>query len=228
MLRLDGVYGGYGKKQVLHGVTLEVGEGEVVSLMGRNGMGKTTTFRAIMGLLRPTAGRISFGGKDITGAPPERISRLGLGYVPEGRGIFPTLSVYEHLVMSARPGSWTLEVIYGMFPRLWERRDHMGYQLSGGEQQMLSIARALLLNPSLILLDEATEGLAPIVQQEIWDCISRISRKGVSILLADKDTAALQCIAARHCIISKGEICWSGSTEELRSQHAELERYIAL
>ncbi len=228
MLRVEQVYSGYGKKQVIQGISLTAGAGEVVSLIGRNGMGKTTTFRTIMGLLPASSGRITFGDRDITKATPERISRLGIGYVPEGRGVFPTLSVYENLVMSARPGAWTLEVVYGMFPRLRERRDHMGFQLSGGEQQMLSIGRALLLNPSLILLDEATEGLAPLIQEEIWQRIVDISRKGMSILVVDKDLKALQRIASRHYVLHKGEICWSGTSQELQEQGATLERYIVL
>jgi branched-chain amino acid transport system ATP-binding protein len=228
MLRLEQVYGGYGKKQVIQGISLDVGAGEVVSLVGRNGMGKTTTFRTIMGLLPATQGKITFGGEDITRAPPERISRLGVGYVPEGRGIFPTLSVEENLVMSARPGPWTIDVVYGMFPRLRERRDNMGFQLSGGEQQMLSIGRALLLNPSLILLDEATEGLAPLVQDEIWAQVAEISRKSLSILVVDKDLKALQRIASRHYVLHKGEICWSGTSQELQEQGVTLERYIVL
>jgi branched-chain amino acid transport system ATP-binding protein len=228
MLRVEGLHAGYGKKHVLHGIAFEVGEGEVVSLIGRNGMGKTTTFRAIMGLLPASAGRITFNGRDITNAAPERISRLGVGYVPEGRGIFPTLSVFENLIMSARPGPWTLGVVYDMFPRLRERADNMGFQLSGGEQQMLSIGRALLLNPSLVLLDEATEGLAPIIQDEIWDRVMRISRKGLSLLVVDKDLKALQRIATRHYVLHKGEIRWSGSSNDLSRQDATLESYIAL
>lgn len=228
MLTLDEVRGGYGKKQILQGVSLEVGEGEVVSLMGRNGMGKTTTIRTIMGLLKPTGGQLRFKGQDISRATPVRISRLGIGYVPEGRGIFPTLSVHENLIMSARPGAWTLRSVYEMFPRLEERRHHMGNQLSGGEQQMLSIGRALLLNPSLILLDEATEGLAPLVQQEIWDCIARVGAAGTAILVVDKDTTALHRVASRHYVMSKGAVCWSGSADALLAEHAELERHIAL
>lgn len=228
MLILEDVRGGYGKKQVLNGVGLKVGAGEVVSLMGRNGMGKTTTMRTIMGLLSPTGGKLSFKESNIFNATPERISRLGIGYVPEGRGIFHTLSVQEHLLMSARAGDWTLEKAYEMFPRLYERRSNMGNQLSGGEQQMMSIARALLLNPDLILLDEATEGLAPLVQQEIWDCITRISASGVAILVVDKDTVALQKVAQRHYIMNKGQICWSGSSDDMIAQRSELEHYIAL
>jgi branched-chain amino acid transport system ATP-binding protein len=228
MLILDKVYAGYGKKQILHGVNLEVHAGEVVSLMGRNGMGKTTTIRTIMGLIPTSGGNIRFKGNDISGALPERISRLGMGFVPEGRGIFHTLSVEEHLVMCARSGHWSLEKIYKMFPRLKERRQNKGHQLSGGEQQMLSIGRALLLNPSLILLDEATEGLAPLVQLEIWKCISDISVSGVAVLVVDKDTVALQKVAQRHYVMNKGEVCWSGSSKDIASDRSELERHIAL
>lgn len=228
MLTLESVRGGYGKKQVLHDVSLEVGAGEVVSLMGRNGMGKTTTIRTIMGLLAPTGGSVRFKGRDITRNSPTRISRLGIGYVPEGRGIFPTLSTWENLIMSARPGPWTLGSVYEMFPRLLERRNNMGHQLSGGEQQMLSIGRALLLNPDLILLDEATEGLAPMVQEEIWACIAQVRKSGVAVLVVDKDTKVLQQVASRHYVMNKGEVCWSGTSEQMRDQHEELERHIAL
>lgn len=228
MLRLEHVHAGYGKKEVLQGISLAVDDGEVVSLIGRNGMGKTTTFRTVMGLLGSTEGRITLNGENITNAAPERISRLGIGYVPEGRGIFPTLSVYENLIMSARPGAWSLDLVYAMFPRLRERRDHLGSQLSGGEQQMLSIGRALLLNPALILLDEATEGLAPMVQDEIWDCIAEIRNKGMSILVVDKDLKSIQRIAARHYVLHKGEIKWSGTSQDLQEQRSELESYIVL
>lgn len=228
MLSVSDLRSGYGKKQILHGLTLAVGEGELVSLMGRNGMGKTTSLRTIMGLTAAWSGRVEFRGSDITHATAEAISRHGIGYVPEGRGIFPNLTVYENLIMSARPGDWSLERVYELFPRLKERRAHWGNQLSGGEQQMLSIGRALLLNPAMIMLDEATEGLAPLIQDEIWACLDRIRTDGISILVVDKDIRALLPLAQRHYVIHKGEICWSGTSEELDRSRAELDRYITL
>jgi branched-chain amino acid transport system ATP-binding protein len=228
LLSVSNLQSGYGKKQILHDVTLAVGEGEVISLMGRNGMGKTTTLRTIIGLTRAWSGRVEFRGKDITHATPDAISRRGIGYVPEGCGIFPNLTVYENLIMSARPGHWSLEGVYELFPRLNERKAHWGNQLSGGEQQMLSIGRALLLNPAVIMLDEATEGLAPLIQEEIWICLERIRADGISILVVDKDIRALIPLAQRHYVIHKGEICWSGTSNELERSRAELDRYITL
>ena len=171
---------------------------------------------------------MEFHGEDITRASPDTISQRGIGYVPEGRGIFPNLTVYENLVMSARAGRWSLARVYELFPRLDERKSHWGNQLSGGEQQMLSIGRALLLNPTLIMLDEATEGLAPLVQDEIWACLDRIRADGISILVVDKDIRALIPLAQRHYVIHKGEICWSGTSGELEQSRAELDRYITL
>jgi branched-chain amino acid transport system ATP-binding protein len=228
MLELENVVSGYGRTVILHGISLTVGEGEVVSLLGRNGMGKTTTIRTIMCLLPARSGQIRFNGQDITKATPERVSRLGIGYVPEGRGVFPTLSVYENLVMPARPGPWTLERIYTLFPQLYARRNHMGNQLSGGEQQMVSIGRALMLNPSLIILDEATEGLAPLVQGEIWACLRKIKETGLPILVVDKDIAALLEIADRHYVIQKGEICAVRRTGEMRESRGDIDRFLAL
>jgi branched-chain amino acid transport system ATP-binding protein len=228
MLSVSKLASGYGKKQILRDVTLAVGEREVVSLMGRNGMGKTTTLRTLMGLTRAWSGRVEFFGKDISRSTPDAIRLTGIGYVPEGRGIFPNLTVYENLIMSARRGPWSLARVYDLFPRLQERRSHWGNQLSGGEQQMLSIARALLLNPAMIMLDEATEGLAPLVQDEIWACLARIATEGVAILVVDKDLRALLPLAQRHYLIHKGEICWSGTSEELERSRADLDRYITL
>jgi branched-chain amino acid transport system ATP-binding protein len=228
MLSVSNLYSGYGKKQILHGITLAVEAGEVVSLMGRNGMGKTTSLRTIIGLTRAWSGHVEFRGEDITRASPDAISQRGIGYVPEGRGIFPNLTVYENLVMSARAGRWSLQRVYQLFPRLDERKTHWGNQLSGGEQQMLSIARALLLNPTLIMLDEATEGLAPLIHDEIWACLDRIRADGISILVVDKDIRALIPLAQRHYVIHKGEICWSGTSEQLEQSRAELDRYITI
>ena len=228
MLLIKKLQSGYGRKHILHDVTMRIGSGEVVSLLGRNGMGKTTSLRTIMGLTPAWEGSIEFDGRSITRASPNAISRYGIGYVPEGRGIFPNLTVRENLVMAARPGRWTLERVYGLFPRLRERETNWGYQLSGGEQQMLSIGRALMLNPSLMLLDEATEGLAPLVQQEIWACLRVISGDGIAILVVDKNIKALLPLAQRHYIIQKGEICWTGSSQELQANRASLDRYITL
>lgn len=228
MLVINVLETGYGKKHVLHGVTLRVDAGEVVSLLGRNGMGKTTSLRTIMGLNRAWRGSVQFRNVDITNARPHIVSQLGLGYVPEGRGIFPNLTVLENLQMSRRSGRWTLEGIYELFPRLRERLSHWGSQLSGGEQQMLAIGRALLLNPSMIILDELTEGLAPLIQQEIWSCLDRVRNDGIAILVVDKNIRALLPITQRHYIMQKGEICWSGSSAELERNRAELDRYITL
>jgi branched-chain amino acid transport system ATP-binding protein len=228
MLSITNLQSGYGKKHVLHDVTMRVDSGEVVSLIGRNGMGKTTSLRTIMGLNPAWRGRVEFRGKDITNASPNAISQLGLGYVPEGRGIFPNLTVYENLAMSARPGRWTFERVYELFPRLKERLSHWGNQLSGGEQQMLAIGRALLLNPSMLMLDEVMEGLAPLIQQEIWSCLQRIRDDGIAILVIDKNIHALLALAQRHYIIQKGEICWSGTSDELQKHRVEVDRYITL
>lgn len=228
MLEITDLQTGYGKKHVLHGVSLRVDEGEVVALLGRNGMGKTTSLRTVMGLNTAWSGSISFMGKDITHARPHVISQLGLGYVPEGRGIFPNLTVRENLQMSSRPGRWTVERVCTLFPRLSERMSNWGNQLSGGEQQMLSIGRALLLNPSLIIFDEVTEGLAPLVQQEIWSCLDHVRGDGIAILLVDKNIRAMLPITKRHYIMQKGEICWSGTSADLERNRAELDRYITL
>ncbi len=228
MLTISELQTGYGKKHVLHGITLHIGEGEFVSLLGRNGMGKTTSLRTVIGLNRVWRGSIRFRGTDITNAKPHMISQLGVGYVPEGRGIFPNLTVRENLEMSRRAGRWTLDRVFTLFPRLLERRSNWGGQLSGGEQQMLAIGRALLLNPSLIMLDEVTEGLAPLVQQEIWSCLDNIRNDGIAILVVDKNIHALLPLAQRHYIMQKGEICWSGSSGELERSRADLDRFITL
>ncbi|HET6520240.1 MAG TPA: ABC transporter ATP-binding protein [Geminicoccaceae bacterium] len=209
----------YGSSQVLFGVSLDVGGGEVVSLLGRNGMGKTTTVRSIMGLTRPWRGSVRLRGREITGLPAYRIARLGVGLVPEGRQIFPNLTVAENLVATARRRAgatpWTLERVYGMFPALAERAGHAGNHLSGGEQQMLAIGRALLTNPELLILDEATEGLAPAVRGEIWRCLARLKDEGQSILIVDSNLRALLRLCDRHHVIEKGRIVWSGSSAEL-------------
>ncbi|WNJ88997.1 ABC transporter ATP-binding protein [Bosea sp. 685] len=230
MLTVENLDAGYGEAQILFGIDLSIGEGEVVTLLGRNGMGKTTTIRAIMGLIPPKAGRISVAGRDLTGAAPFRIAQAGIGLVPEGRQIFPTLSVEENLIATAasRFGKprWDIGRIYDFFPRLRERRANRGNQLSGGEQQMLAIGRALMTNPKLIILDEATEGLAPIIRQEIWSCLTALKAEGESILVIDKNVDALAKFADRHVVLEKGRIVWRGSSDELRSDSAVKDRFL--
>lgn len=232
MLTVEHLDAGYGEAQILFGVDLSVGAGEVVTLLGRNGMGKTTTVRAIMGLIPPRAGRVSFGGVDLTGSAPFRLAQAGIGLVPEGRQIFPTLSVEENLIATAAsrfgPPRWTLERIYAFMPRLAERKANRGNQLSGGEQQMLAIGRALMTNPKLVILDEATEGLAPIIRQEIWSCLSALKAEGESILVIDKNVDALARIADRHVVLEKGRVAWRGTSDELRSDSAVKDRFLHL
>ena len=233
MLTVDDVETSYGPSQVLFGVSLAVGAGEVVTLLGRNGMGKTTTVRSIMGLVRPHAGAIALDGVAITGLPSHKVARAGIGLVPEGRQIFPNLSVRENLVATAANRSanarpWTLERVFALFPALCERRAHMGDRLSGGEQQMLAIARALMTNPRLLVLDEATEGLAPLVRAGIWRVLERLKAAGQSILVIDKNVAALTRIADRHYVIEKGRIVWSGSSGELRENAGVQHRYLGV
>ncbi len=218
MLRLDHLATGYGVSQVLFDVSLAVGPGEVLALLGRNGMGKTTTVAAIMGLLPCWSGSVAFAGQPIAGLPPFRIAQRGLGLVPEGRQVFPTLSVEENLVATARGPSarrWTLDRVYALFPRLRERRRNFGRQLSGGEQQMLAIGRALMTNPSLLILDEATEGLAPVVRAEIWSVLAALKNEGQSILLIDKNLAAVLRLADAAVVIEKGRTVWSGTGQAL-------------
>jgi branched-chain amino acid transport system ATP-binding protein len=226
-----GIESGYGRSQVLFGISLRVDQGEVVTLMGRNGMGKTTTVRTIMGILPLLRGRILLDGKDISGLPSHEIARRGLGYVPEGRRIFPNLTVRENLAMATirRPnGRWTIDKVLELFPRLGERLSNGGTVLSGGEQQMLAIGRALMTNPKLLILDEATEGLAPIIREEIWNKLQMLKENGVSILVIDKEIDALCKVADRHYLLEKGEIVWTGSTVEFRSSAAYLETYLVV
>ncbi len=220
MLTLEAVVAGYGESQVLNGISFGVGAAQVVTLLGRNGMGKTTTVRAIMGLIQPSAGYIRFDGQDITGAAPYRIAQRGIGLVPEGRQIFPTLSVEENLVATAanRAGGaarWDLTAIYALFPRLAERRRQSGAKLSGGEQQMLAIGRALMTNPRLLVLDEATEGLAPLIRAEIWQVMAKLRAEGQAILLIDKNLAAVMRLADWHVVIEKGRVVWQGDSAAL-------------
>jgi len=226
VLRVEGLEAAYGESRVLFGVDLEVGAGEAVALMGRNGMGKTTLVRSVFGLLRPRGGRVAVDGRDLTGAGPHRMARAGLGLVPEGRHIFPNLSVEENLVATARGQGWTLARVMELFPRLAERRRHMGDQLSGGEQQMLAIGRALMTNPRLMVFDEATEGLAPLVREEIWAVLARIRGEGVAILVIDKNAGALARLCDRHVVIERGRVVWTGPTREFAADPGIAERWL--
>ena len=233
MLEVRGLQTAYGRSQVLFGIDFSVPEEKVVTLLGRNGMGKTTTVRSVMGIARPTSGTIFFDGKEIQGLPSYRIAQAGLGLVPEGRQVFPNLTVRENLVATAanrrsNPSPWTLERIFGLFPQLQERQRNYGNQLSGGEQQMLAIARALMTNPRLLILDEATEGLAPLVRVEIYRSIERLKGEGLSILLIDKDVAALARVADRHYVLEKGRVVWSGGTAELTANAEVQHRYLGV
>lgn len=233
MLSVSRLQSAYGRSQVLFDVELEVGDGEVVTLLGRNGMGKTTTVRSIMGLLKPLEGDIRFGGREVAGATPESIARLGVGLVPEGRQTFATLTVRENLVATAanrlgRPRPWTLDRVYDLFPRLRERARQTAGTLSGGEQQMLVVGRALMTNPKLLILDEATEGLAPVIRAEIWACIEALKAEGQSILLIDKNLGVLKRIADRHYILEKGRTVWSGSSDDLTRNAELVQGYVGL
>ncbi len=230
MLLVDRLAASYGPAQVLFDISFSVGEGEVVTLIGRNGMGKTTTISALMGLLPPENGTATFNGLSLIGLPPFRIAQAGLGLVPEGRQIFPTLTVEENLVATAatRFGAkqWTLDRVYSFFPALAERRSHMGNELSGGEQQMLAIGRALMTNPRLLILDEATEGLAPKIRAEIWQCLSRLKQEGQAILIVDKHLEALLRFANRHVVIEKGHVVWTGTSAALTADPSVRQRYL--
>ena len=234
MLHLHDIESGYGAGQVLFGVSLSVPAGRVVSLMGRNGMGKTTTIRTIMGQLPLTAGRISRFGNDQPDQLPFQIARAGIGLVPEGRQIFSNLDVTENLKTFYRPprdggGShWHYERVLDLFPRLAERRDHAGNHLSGGEQQMLAIGRALMTNPKLLILDEATEGLAPIIRTQIWDCLATLKAEGQSILIIDKNVKAIARLADHHYILDKGRVVWNGDSKTLLATKGLTERYLGV
>lgn len=233
LLSCQGLEAGYGASQVLFGIHLQIAAGEVVSLLGRNGMGKSTTIKALVGALRPTAGTIHFAGKPTARLPCDAIARLGLAIVPEGRHVFPNLTVREHLVAFAdrRNGLgdvWDLERIYGVFPRLKERQHHLGSQLSGGEQQMLAIGRALSTNPRLLILDEATEGLAPVIREEIWRCLAALKAAGQTILVVDKYVHRLMDLADRHLILERGRLVWEGDSAALNADRRLWERYLAV
>ena len=232
LLEIKDVAASYGLSQVLFGVSFAIDDGEVVTLMGRNGMGKTTTVRALMGLIQPHGGEIRFRGERIDRLPPHRIARLGLGLVPEGRQIFPNLTVRENLLMAEQRKKsdvpWTKDRVFDLFPVLRERASNRGNQLSGGEQQMLAIGRALMTNPSLLVLDEATEGLAPRIREEIWATLQSLKKAGLSIIVIDKDVEALCEFADRHYILEKGEVIWTGSTLELLDNKEIQDRYLGV
>ena len=233
LLSCQGLEAGYGASQVLFGIHLQIAAGEVVSLLGRNGMGKSTTIKALVGALRPTAGSIHFAGQSTARLPCDAIARLGLAIEPEGRHVYPNLTVREHLVAFAdrRNGLsdvWDLERIYGVFPRLKERQHHLGSQLSGGEQQMLAIGRALSTNPRLLILDEATEGLAPVIREEIWRCLAALKAAGQTILVVDKYVHRLMDLADRHLILERGRLVWEGDSTALNADRRLWERYLAV
>jgi len=233
VLTVDGIDTFYGESQALFGVCLEVGPAEVVTLLGRNGMGKSTTIKSISGLVRVRSGRIVFRGRPIHAAPAYIPARSGISLVPEGRQIFPNLTVLENMIATAaNPAGvahpWGLEDVLTLFPRLRERLKHFGNQLSGGEQQMLAIARALMINPRLLILDEATEGLAPLSRREIWESLATLKDRGMSILIVDKNLPALMALAQRHYIMEKGAVVWSGSTPQLVSDSGLQARYLGV
>ena len=233
MIRIHDLHTYYGDSHILHGVAAEISASTSVGLLGRNGMGKTTLIRSLMGYVRPARGQVHSDDRDVTGWAPEKMARLGIGYVPEGRGIFPNLSVRENLVMAARPGpderrEWTYGRVLATFPRLSERLDHGGQQLSGGEQQMLSIGRALMTNPRLLILDEATEGLAPLIRHEIWNCLRRLKEEGQTILVIDKNLKEMATLVDRHHVLEKGRVVWQGSPTELAAQPELAQRYLGV
>jgi branched-chain amino acid transport system ATP-binding protein len=231
MLKVEGLQTSYGQSQVLFDITFVVGRGEVVTLLGRNGMGKTTTVRSLMGMTPPHAGTIVFEGVSIRGLSPFAIARRGLGLVPEGRGIFANLTVWENLTATARVKGrhrWTTDRIVAMFPWIAERRSQMGAALSGGEQQMLAIARALMTDPELLILDEATEGLAPLIRRDIWRLIGTLKEAGQAILLIDKNLKAVSRLADRHYVIERGRVTWSGDSAALRREYERVQRFVGV
>jgi branched-chain amino acid transport system ATP-binding protein len=231
MLNLENINAYYGDSHILHGVSFAVRPGEVVCLLGRNGAGKTTTILTVMGYLQPRPGRIRFKDRDIAGLPPYAIARLGFGFVPQERGIFPSLTVRENLTVFARTGGkdyWTLRRIFDLFPVLHARERNLGFQLSGGEQQMLSIARALMLNPALLLLDEPSEGLAPMIVQQIVEVLARLKREGLAILLVEQNLRTAFAVGDRHHVMNKGEICFTGSSAELEGNDFVLRNFLSV
>ena len=231
MLELENVNAYYGDSHILHGVSLAVREGEVACLLGRNGAGKTTTILTVMGYLHPRPGRIRYNGRDIAVLPPYLVARLGFGFVPQERGIFPSLTVRENLTTFARSGGsgyWTLPRIFELFPQLQSRERNLGFELSGGEQQMLSIARALMLNPRVLLLDEPSEGLAPMIVQEIVKVLARLKQEGLAILLVEQNLPTAFTVGDRHHVMNKGEICFTGSSAELERDDVVLRNYLSV
>ncbi|BFG79859.1 ABC transporter ATP-binding protein [Paraburkholderia terrae] len=236
LLEVRGVEAGYGLAQALFGVCFDVKAGEVVTLLGRNGMGRSTMIKCLFGLLPVKAGSIRFTGTLVDRLLPHQIARMGMGLVPEGRQVFPNLTVEENLVATSRPASnksasaapWTLDRVYGFFPRLKERRTNLGWQLSGGEQQMLAIGRALMTNPQLLVLDEATEGLAPLIRKEIWDALSKLKNEGLSQIVIDKNVGALLGFADRHYVLEKGRVVWSGTSHALTAEKDVVHRFIGV
>jgi len=229
MLSVEHLQAAYGPAQVLFDITFRIGAGEVVALLGRNGMGKTTTIRTIMGLLPACGGSAVFESVSLLGLPPYRIAQAGLGLVPEGRQIFPTLTVEENLIATAASRfalRWTVERVYDLFPQLVRRRRHLGNELSGGEQQMLAIGRALMTNPKLLILDEATEGLAPLLRHQIWTSLRRLKEEGQAVLIVDKHLDAIVKLADRHAIIEKGQVVWTGTSETLTADPSIAQRYL--
>jgi branched-chain amino acid transport system ATP-binding protein len=233
LLVVRGLQAGYGSSQVLFDVAFEVGPGQVVTLLGRNGMGKSTTIKCLSGLLAPSGGRITLAGQALAGLPAHRIGRAGVGLVPEGRQVFTNLTVHENLVATASlrnagAAPWTLARVQALFPRLAERSGQMAGKLSGGEQQMLAIGRALMTNPRLLLLDEATEGLAPLTRQEIWRCLAQLKREGLAMIVIDKNLRPLLPLADRHYVLEKGRVAWQGDSAALSSAGAEIARYLSV
>jgi branched-chain amino acid transport system ATP-binding protein len=231
MLQVENIHTYYGDSHILHGVSLEVKAGQVTSLLGRNGAGKTTTLLTMMGFLAPRQGSVTYKGKVISGQPAHRVSRMGLGLVPQERGVFPSLTVEENLTVAARAGRngrWTLSAIYELFPRLMERRGNLGFQLSGGEQQMVSIARALMLNPDVILLDEPSEGLAPLIVQEIIEIIKRLRNEGLGVLLIEQNLSAALELGNVHYVLSKGQVCFVGDSDALRNDVSVLSAHLSV
>lgn len=229
MLKVRDLKAGYGAAPVLFGVDLDIGAGEVVALMGRNGMGKTTTIKSIIGLVPPSSGSVKFKDRELAGAPPFKIAAAGIGLVPEGRQIFPRLSVEENLLATERSGGpWTLDAIYKLFPSLEARRAHGGDKISGGEQQMLAIGRALMTNPELLILDEATEGLAPLLRAQIWQSLEQLKQSGLAILIVDKNIGPLMKIATRFAVLEKGVVVWTGTAADFAADRSVVDKYLAV
>jgi branched-chain amino acid transport system ATP-binding protein len=233
LLEVRGLTASYGASQALFGIDLSVEDGQFVTLIGRNGMGKSTIVRSIIGLMRNKGGHVRMDGEDISHEPPYRIARRGIGLVPEMRQVFPTLTVRENLIATAArrsggPQSWTLDRIYALFPQLAERTRHLGASLSGGEQQMVAIGRALMTNPRLLMLDEATEGLAPLLRAEIWRCLEALKAGGLAMIVVDKNIGSLKRLADRHFVVEKGTVAWSGSSAELSAQPEVLQRHVGI